>query len=260
MKFFILIISLFFVQHAGAAGRAVALVGHGLNNSPESMGQISTLLTAWGIEAVPLALTGHSGAEPDSPMPVVSSKDWQRDFSVAYQIASSKAKQAKLPLFFVGFSLSTVVALAAMQDSQFHFDKIILLAPPLQIKATSRAVGALPAGGMNIPSMMPKPLRAHKGTSTAAYHALFDTIEMAKLIPSLAAIPTLVIIDPKDEMVDAARTVDQIKSQAPRWRVHSLSVEKPGGYGFHHLLIDQKCVGPDTWSKMTAAMNLFLLP
>lgn len=259
MKAFLLI-GLIFSQLAFAAPTGIALVGHGLNNSPASMEQITGLLNSWGIAVVPIELAGHLGNDPDSPMPVVRAAEWQENFAQAYQAASLSVKRAKVPFYFVGFSLSTVVTLAALQNPEYHFDKMILLAPPLIVNAQSRAVKILPANGTNIPSMMPRELRAHKGTSTAAYHALFETMDEVKLTPALAATPTLVVIDAKDELVDARKTVERIKQEAPRWIVRTITVEKPGGYGFHHLLIDEKCVGQQTWAAMTNAMKAFLLP
>lgn len=252
---YLLFFSLAQASTSTPAVKGIVIVGHGLNNNYSAMSDIVHELESHQLKTIPLILAGHNlEGSPDTPMPDVSETEWLADFKAAYETASAEALKENCPLYFLGYSLSSLVGLVAIQQNpEFKLSGMLLLAPPIETQMLTHLPNILPGRSLNLPSLTPAPLRAHKGTSIGAYKSLFRLQELLKL-QSLATIPTRVVMDPQDELLDVRRTSVVIQSQAPHWEILLVNATLAHGYGYHHLLVDPKSTGAAAWSQITAEL------
>ena len=141
------------------------------------------------------------------------------------------------------------------------------LAPAAALNWTSQLVRALNAFGEDflVPSASNATYRAScEGTSMAAYNALFDSLRATQesgLGKSKA--PTLVLIDPKDELVSGPGLAELIEFNAlNEWRLEQVSNRgatlERGAY--HHLIIDEPSVGSEEWKRIQTLIRKHLEP
>lgn len=255
--------------------KGVALVMHGLNLKPDKMDSIITLLTHFDIDVLKVSLSGHGKnykhtghiGEDRARMKTfktVSYDLWIKETCQAYDIAEKMSREKHVPLFLVGYSLGGLLGIDLFASfSAGDFNRMVLLAPALCIHPLYYAVKfLLPFPKLVIPSFSSASYRANFGTPVAAYHVLFETIEHFRqnMTPKLN-IPTIVIIDPKDELVPYEKLEQIIKSRGfDHWELHVLKKnEKDAKKKPHHLIIDEATAGKDSWNKMTHLIVRHLL-
>jgi alpha-beta hydrolase superfamily lysophospholipase len=235
--------------------RSITIVAHGLNLKPEKMNSIVTVLNEGGSDVLRVSLKGHTGNEEEFKK--VTRNEWIQNIFSAYKEARETADGLGIPLYFVGFSLGALINLDLMNsfpETAIEYDRMILFAPALVVKNTSYLVKTFYIFGSNfvVPSAMNKSYRANeKGTPLAAYSALFDSISRLKKIGiNQQNIPTLIMIDPKDELVSASGLREMIEeNQLFKWRI--FNIQKKNSQlktNYHHLIIDEASVGLDEWT------------
>ncbi|MCO6476526.1 MAG: hypothetical protein J5I94_07885 [Phaeodactylibacter sp.] len=187
---------------------------------------------------------------------------WGKAFEEAYDKALARSQEVGVPLYFLGFSLGALVAQHAMSSSggEVRFDKQVLLAPALALRSRSyllKAAFFLPEHWL-LPSKTPEAYRANRGTSIRAYKALFRQQKaVRKGRFRRLNIPTLVIIDPRDELI----SLSKLKKYIARFGLDNyriLELDPKGAAGYHHLIVDERSMGPTNWDKATAAINAHL--
>lgn len=253
---------------------AVALVAHGLNVQPRRMGPLIALLAANGIETVSVALHGHGEnyvrrppmAEAEARLESLRSvtyRLWRDEVYAAYRIAALRAAQlGAVPLHFLGYSLGGLIGCDLFADAaDVHFDRMALFAPALRIRALSYIlVPFLGAARIIIPSFSHPDYRTNRGTSLAAYAALYTAAaNLARHAGPKINVPTLLFLDPRDEMVSYAGT-ERLLAEAhlTNWRLFRVEKDRSAVQRYHHLLIDAPSVGQATWAQMAAAVAAHL--
>ncbi|MDR0409828.1 MAG: alpha/beta fold hydrolase [Spirochaetaceae bacterium] len=265
-------VEIFRTKHVPVNG--VVIVAHGLNvkpakmGGPEDEGTIVKALLDGGYHVVRAALTGHSGEEDG--MTTVTARTWLDDARECVSVARSVSERADAqpyPLYLVGFSLGALVFEVLMNEGVV-FEKAVLFSPAVAIKTLVRGVlllgfppFTLPGGGQIIASKSPVEYRAGAGVSLAAYKALFE-LEKRLAADSFAKnnIPTLVFIDPLDELVSYTKLKRLIsKFNLSNWRQRS--VYSKGGRvrpAYRHLIIDGVCLSEKEWAAVRRDMLDFL--
>lgn len=238
--------------------QAVILMLHGLNLKPAKMDGWAQLLSSHGALVMRFALHGHTSDV--SEMGQVSADRWREQFKEAVMIAHDEAQKMQVPLYFVGFSLGALVCLeylATNKTKLADIAKMVLLAPAIATpwySQTAVSLLSVLSKSMTLPSRSPKQYRANKGTSVAAYEALF------KLKKSLhdaqfknANRPTLVLIDQHDELVPSAMVKNLIAShKLGQWQLNIIDNRfAQENYGFRHLMVDEEAVGPALWASLS---------
>ncbi len=241
----------------GGRPRAIALAIHGLNMKSDKMIGIARLLNASGIDVLLVSLSGHSGDL--EAFRRVSSGLWIQDALEAYRIARAEADGAGLSLFFVGFSLGGAIGIELLAANKFQvsFDGMILLAPAAALRPSSNLVRLLGVFGRGfiVPSLGNKAYRANpSGTSMAGYQSLFAIIRAineGKL--ERANVPTLLVIDPGDELVSEAGLQRLIKKgKLDRWTIEEVHHEGVmPRRGFRHLIVDKESLGARDWERLS---------
>lgn len=120
-----------------------------------------------------------------------------------------------------------------------------------------RPLAWLSGTGLALPSLTPAPYRAFRFTSLDTYAAMFDTVDALEHLARPArvgGVPTLLLVDPDDELVDVRRTEAWIaEHDLSGWQLHSLRSTR-----WHHLLLDPESAGWSAWLEVLFQLNAFL--
>jgi pimeloyl-ACP methyl ester carboxylesterase len=254
----------------------VALVIHGLNLRPDRMGPIINNLTRSGIDVLGVSLRGHGDnfahhddVDSDSArlesFKNVSFPLWINEAYLAYLQVQKRAQQQNIPVFLTAFSVGGLIGLDLLAShSDVQFDKIVLFAPALSLRATiylERALSPFPS--LVIPSLADDAYLANKkGTPIAAYNALFETLyHFEDNAGTRLNVPTLIFIDEQDEFIPLWGLKKLVEEHnLDQWKFYIVQKEKEMGTGtFHHHIIDAASTGENVWQDMMAATTRHLL-
>jgi len=255
--------------------RGVALIVHGLNLKPERMEFLIERLNRAGIEALNLSLYGHGDnylqaegrsreeARLDS-FRTVTYRLWSDEVYGAYQKARRRARQKRVPLFLIGYSLGGLLG-CELQVSRpdVSFDRVALFSPALKITLKPYLLKVLmPFPDLVLDSLSPEAYHANAGTPMAGYKALFEALTLFEENRNTKLnVPTVVFLDREDEFISYDDLVQMIAADhLDRWRIVDVQKDPPEAALYaHHLLIDETVVGRVMWSKMQAALLSHLL-
>lgn len=243
----------FFSEGQEEERRGVATVVHGLNQKPSTMDTIVRLLQQSNVDVLRVALTGHHGDSAEWKR--VTRERWLEDMLNAYDSISERANDRSATKFFVGNSLGALINLDLMEEHPEHvrYDKMALFAPAIAIRRRCylmKIAALFPS--LSVPSANLRDYRANGGTTGAAYAALFSSLEtLQQRTLQHCNIPTLVFIDPNDELVDEHALSTLINHGLDHWSVELVQNERCTlRRKIHHLITDEATVGSEQWSKI----------
>lgn len=248
-----------------AKAASVSLLVHGLNLAPGKMDSIGKVLSDDGSDVLRISLKGHRGSEEEFKN--VTRLDWIKDIFHGYCEARQRADLLGLPLNYVGYSLGGVLNIDLMNnfpEADVKYDHIIYFAPAAVVNLKSYMVKVLNVFGSKyvIPSLSEEDYRANcNGTPVIAYNSLFESIHSVEKsgIKKGSDTPTLIIIDPKDEMVNPEGLRSMIDvNNLTNWSIYQFSntSEKTKVKNkFHHLIIDEESVGPLNWQQISKVIK-----
>lgn len=258
-----------------ATWRGVAVVVHGLNLQPERLRPLVDEVRRWGIGAVFCSLQGHGeNYQPLAGQSVTAARlaafrqvsygGWRGEILAAYSTASGLATDHGAPIFLLAFSLGALLGCELLvTEPTVHFERMALLAPALALRPVSHLPYLFARWPqIAIRSFSPRAYRANPATPVAAYLTLRTALANVQRRPSPALnVPTLVLIDPRDELV-SIRGLQRLirRHNLPHWRLHPIRKQptRPDAR-VHHLIIDAECVGPATWHTMLTQIQRHLL-
>jgi pimeloyl-ACP methyl ester carboxylesterase len=258
-----------FRHRFGLAPRGVALMMHGLNLNPDRMQPLVGLLTGAGFDVLMLSLRGHGdnfarcAGRSDSwarlrSFRSVSCAIWESEARGAYDLAQARAVRAGVPLALLGYSLGALLGVE-LQATGRGFERMVLLAPPLSLRRWLRLVRPLAEfPWLVLPSIAGADLLANAGTPMCAYKALLETFERFETRNGDGLdVPTLVLIDPGDELISFAGVAASVRARGlRRWHVQPIRKDAGTPRGIpHHLMIDERWVGPGAWAAIGRAVT-----
>ncbi len=238
-----------------------ALIIHGLNTKPEKMSYLIKEINDRGHDVLLVRLKGHN--EDLEEMKKVTKDTWLRQVDEAFTELAKRGEENKGSVTFFAHSLGAVLGTSYLASHPLvKVDQMVLFAPALKVKFTSKFIKALFGfpDGFIVPSMTPINYRAQRGTTIAAYKALFDTIsffEAADL--AVINVPTTVIMDPEDELVSFPG-IQGLVGKQDKWKLLTVSTKgsvlpKP----YHHLIISGEALGFQEWEdKVLRTMDSVL--
>lgn len=236
------------------AGRVkvVVLVVHGLNLDPSRMDELSHILLDRGAAVLRVTLTGHS-SESATPLTHVTRGTW-RD---AIDRAAAAAAKYRAPLGFVGFSLGSLAALDALsQYSRPVFDSMVHLAPAIAPRRITSLARLLPPRLM-LPSRTPAAFRVHDRLPASVYHTVLRTARSLDL-SAFGDVPTLVYIDPDDELVSLRGLYRLIDDHGlSDWEVRQVEAGHTGLP--HHLLVTERAFPSGEFRRVANDIGEFLM-
>ncbi|MCB0387070.1 MAG: hypothetical protein KDD43_16870, partial [Bdellovibrionales bacterium] len=233
-----------------------AVVAHGLNLRPSKMADITSALKTLGAEVYQVGLPGHRGFLADDGSDPYTA--WMGHLRATLCLASQSARSKSIPLVLVGFSLSGALYLDILGQKTepiFKVDSMVLFAPAISLRFYSYFVKAFFLFGDEyyLNSWSPATYRWLPGAKMKHYQALFRTIDsLHHHAGPDYNIPTLVIIDPKDELVSPSGIKSFVdKHKLSNWQIKEISnKESTLKDKIHHLVISEEAVGPSTWKQI----------
>jgi pimeloyl-ACP methyl ester carboxylesterase len=238
--------------------KAVVVLVHGLNVDPGRMSDLAGALESGGAKVLRVSLSGHAG----KGWGMVTRRQWLDDIAQAHGAAVELARGKNAPIHLVAHSLGGLIGLdwIGQREGERRWDRMVLLAPAISLTRKARLLRLLswlPRSFM-IPSLLPKRYRANEGTSVGAYKVLSESIAaLERREFKDANIPTLVVIDPKDELV----SVSGIAALIERFHLGSWSLMPIDNAAStlqrkaHHLTFTAEALGAAEWRRLVKAMN-----
>jgi pimeloyl-ACP methyl ester carboxylesterase len=237
------------------APRACALLLHGLNGDPRAMDSLARELAAQGVLVYRAALAGHGG--PGKTFAAASRERWLGDARLAWRIVEACAAELKIPTIAAGFSLGGLVLVdLESSDPSVRPDGFILLAPATVLRPRVMFFRPLAALGLTVPSLGPAAYRSAPALPAKAYRALFASIDAVKVNPIPADRPSLILVDPKDALVDA-RALKAEAERAPGCRFVEIAAKSRVWGTQHHLIVAPETVGKAAWATIADAIGSF---
>lgn len=244
----------------------VTLVIHGLNTKPDKMHALAFELNSMKQDVLLVKLTGHQNDLPEFKN--VTRSQFLLNVEESVKRAGVEARVKGRPLNLLAYSLGALLAMELVADGRAKFDRMILLAPALAIHSRSYLIKIFSIFGNSylVPSMSPEDYRANPGTSIAAYRAVFESLAALKIVQTpqwqKANVPSLVFLDPDDELVSRSGVSEFILGNAlSEWHLKFItasgSTVQPK---YHHLIIDEPTLGLEPWRSMIQDVRLHLAP
>jgi hypothetical protein len=250
--------------------KGVILLAHGLNTNPIKMGDDRTegtlvkLFIDAGYHVYRVILPGHIGSINE--MQNISSQNWLNSAHIQYNEAAAIAQKYDIPIYLAAFSLGALIYKYLLSNEEsVTFSGSILFAPALAIKNHIRFfirfAGIFLFESSIITSRAPLEYRAQRGVSVSAYRAMLE-LENAMYENRFrnSNIPTIIFIDPSDELICICILRGHIENfYLSNWVIVPISnngsVITPQ---YNHLIIDNKSVSEETWNYISKNIYLFL--
>jgi esterase/lipase len=243
--------------------KAITMVAHGLNVKPSAMLALIEWLNLQGSDAYLVRLSGHYADSAN--IHAVTSSMWETDMLKGYTIARKSSTDRSVPLFFLGYSLGALLGQAMISFSQgeVHFDKQVLFAPATAMRRRAYVIKLLFVlnGKLMLPSYTPIEYRANSRIPVNAYKILFkNRRNILKTNFNKLNIPTIIFIDPKDELVSYKKLAEFSGRYAlTDYQVVKLDSDlRARGGKYHHLIINKPTMGENNWVMVTQKMAKFL--
>jgi hypothetical protein len=219
---------------------------HGLNNNVECFRPLQRSLTQAGHECVLVTLPGHGDNRFEA-----------QDLATARQLFRQQMTSVITgPWVAVAFSTGALYLQLLMQESDIPRPLgQVLLAPAFFIRG-SRAIRlmekVLPRS-FHLKSWSPRPIRRYAGLHIWEYRLLFEAVETYQRLSEHFAGPTLIIIDPKDELVNAR----ELRRHYPQ---QVLLIERPHLWkpGHHHIIFHPDYYRDEGWKDFVRHIQGFL--
>ena len=172
-----------------------------------------------------------------------------------YCLARERANQFNLPLFYIGHSLGGLLFNDLAVKEKVKIDKAILFAPAFKIHWHLNFFSFIfnIKDSWSLPSRNLPQYRSQDVCTFAAYGALMDAIEAFK---PQDYIPTLILMDPGDELVD----YDAIwELGAKNWQLEDVDTSKTTHSKiYRHLAFNEACFGTKERKRIQKIMEDFL--
>lgn len=213
---------------------------HGLNLSPLAMAEFEKHFLQQQFNVAVLSLNGHRGDKDQLFLP-----DHHQLMQNELKVAIEEIKtHTHGPLMLLGKSLGALCAL----NQSHHFDKLILLAPPVYPKRfpnylLKTLLRFLPRT-FPIPSLNSKDYRLYSSIPLNAYQSLIH-LNHSHHKALLQNENCLVILHERDELIDSAL----YKEHKAQLRLMPDNQSRPKRF-FHHLMISAHTLGQANWQKV----------
>jgi alpha-beta hydrolase superfamily lysophospholipase len=215
-----------------------------------------------GLHSYRITLTGHN--EPNTE--VFDETVWVDDVTKAYK--EVRAEFPNLPTYVVGYSLGGLLVTHALDglsmDPLPH--GLVLLAPAISLRpplALLAEVGLPPALSWSVPNIAPDLYRRYPITPLFWYSntlTLSDATQMLQHSQRLKEIPTLIALNPDDELISESGTTEWIilNNLAPEWTTLTIHKDTEGQHLPEHVIVDERSLGTVEWQQMRGTIREFI--
>lgn len=225
------------------------IILHGLNNNSTTWDEFEDAMKTRGFtRTVRITLPGHGEL-----------RDEGKTFEEALRKFDEKIlPHVQEPYVVVAYSLGALFFENWLVGRTENLPlKQVLLAPCLYLrrqKLVRQIMNSLHPK-LPIPSIAPRDIMLYKTLFVWEYRNLLGGLERIQKNLQMINVPGLVIIDPKDELIDAAKLKSEwkagdvfyLKRPAQKW-----------GPSNHHILFHSKYFTPDEWDLYLSKIETFL--
>lgn len=253
--------------------RGVVLMAHGIGLRPSHMTELAESYNQDGYDVLRLGLKGHT--EGLEGLGKAQAGWWLREVFTGYCAASERARSQGVPLIFHGFSLGGLLGQTLINmklPEPVIFDRTVLSAPAIALTKTAsialigtRFFVFLGLGKVVIPGV-DDDYSIEAGTSLRGFVALNDLRKILRTTGYLRSnSPTLVLIDPRDELV-SFKGIQKIirKNQLTNWSVKALQKTEDALTPYSqdrprkHMIVDSTMLGSQAYKNMFQMIRKFL--
>ena len=192
---------------------------------------------------------------------------WEEDLIEGHLMARSIIEEHGVPFYFLGYSLGALLGqyLLFFKQNQIKFNKQVLLAPATAIglpRFVKSSISLL-NDNLQIRSYTPKGYSIDDWLPAKIYKKMIYW-ERSIINAGFAHlnIPTLVIIDPKDELISYPKIRRQIRKYGlSNYQCIVLESSLSGrSTRYHHLIIDGATMGKKNWTEVASRIAAFFDP
>lgn len=164
------------------------------------------------------------------------------------------------PFIVVAFSYGATYLQNWLSSNQKHqCQGQVLLAPALYIRRWSlfRGLSQFIPKSFYIKSLTPRIIRRYPRLYLWEYRLLFESILQFHTTKADPSIRTLIIIDPKDELIDVQKT----KQKLTKKKIEFIEYPHIGlikGAGVHHAMIHPDFFEKNSWNELISKINQFI--
>lgn len=224
------------------------LLIHGLNNRPEAFWSLRDSLVDLGYIVHLITLPGHGEERTEL-------ENWNRSSAAFKETMKDLTKD---PYVVIAFSQGALHFQDYMTENLVTLPVAqILLAPALFLRNYSivkRLAKILPAT-FKIPSTMPKPFRRYDFLYVGEYRNLLEGVKKFGEGKLKFPVPTMVIVDKKDELVDAAKLKAKFDSHVTILERPFLFGRRPGK---HHIIFHPDYYENQGWEKFITDIHQWI--
>lgn len=226
---------------------------HGMNNHDKCFNRMDSFFRNNGFETDLIILPCHGENRKEA-----------RDFKDALSLFDQKMKAlGETPYVAIAFSHGALYLQLWLEKNPKHKPlKQVLLAPALYIRKQNvieKALKLLPDWFI-IKSFSPKEFRRYELLSVWEYKILIHGAQTFQKFKGPFKVPSLVYIDPKDELVDAKKLKDEIEKKNDNFKVQYFErpyLKRP--IGCHHILFHPNYFQKNDWSMFMSSIEDYLV-
>jgi pimeloyl-ACP methyl ester carboxylesterase len=197
--------------------------------------------------------------------PHVTADILEKDIAEGYAMARLIAEKHLVPVYFLGYSLGALLGqyFLCLKPGTIKFNRQVLIAPATAIKLPRLVKSSISLLGDNlkIKSFAPWAYRLDKWLPAKMYKRLmFWERSILNARYAHLNIPTLLIMDPKDELISYLTLVRRMKEFGlTNYQCIILDSSLRGrSTRYHHLVIDEATMGKKNWFDVRSAIKGFL--
>lgn len=232
------------------------IIIHGLNNTIEVFKPLGNEFVNLGHKVFYISLSGHDAV-------IETELSWEKEV-IHLKEQLTKLNQEE-EYFVIGFSQGALVWQNAISENLIKFKIIgqVLLAPALKIHYQNSLKWITNKIDPKIltPSRTPKDVSQFNLLPTSYYRILFEELDLFNNanITKLNEIPTLIIIDPDDELVSLQKTREFIYTKKmSNWEILPFPRKIPNEkkvFSKHHTLFFPTYFQEKDWFKLIKTIN-----
>lgn len=229
------------------------IIIHGLNNNLDGFNPLSNALKLLGYETELLCLPGHG----ENRQECQDDKEAMKTFDLRMK------RIIQDPFSVIAFSQGALYLQLWLESNPATLPRAqILLSPALfirQFNLLNKLMSALPSF-MFFLSQTPKRLRRYNYLFVWEYRNLFQKAKQYENSKTPMKIPSLVLIDPKDEVVDAQRLKEELvkRDSDVTFEYFERPYLKGRRPGKHHILFNPEYFTPNDWKSLVTKIDEFL--
>lgn len=226
---------------------------HGMNNTSHCFASFNDHFKHLGFETEYVTLPGHG----DDRFENTSIKRALGHFD------RSMKKYENTPYVVIAFSQGALYLQLWMEKNPPHKPlKQVLLAPALAIQRFSliKTISEFLPASFPIKSFTHKKFRRFGFLRIHEYRTILEGITTYQKIQKSLKVPSLVIVDPKDELIDTKKLKEDLEKFNPGLNVDLIERTYLNGkqLGSHHYLFDRDYYSKEDWIKITRKVEAFL--